>query len=160
MRRLSRWTALAFVILGLALPSLAQDAPDALRPTRHRFRACLSILDLTESQKLGIAAILEASQPALEADAAAVRAARETLRAALDMQPPDACTVGGDLLAVQAAVEALRQERDAVRAQIVATLTPEQQARFQGCLDAPRPHPAEPEDPAAGSPGDSSNTGR
>ncbi len=139
MPRLSRWTALALVTLGLALPSLAQDASDSRRPTGHRFRACLSILDLTDAQKLDIAAILQAARPALEADLAAVRVARETLRDALDMQPPDACTVGGDLLDVRAAVDTLRQERDAVRAQIVATLTPEQQARFEGCLDAPRP---------------------
>jgi Spy/CpxP family protein refolding chaperone len=136
------------VTLGFALPSLAQDASGARPPGRHRFRACLSILDLTAEQKVGIAGILEASRPALEADAAAVHAARETLRAALETQPPDACAIGGDALAVQAAVDALRQERDAVRTQIVATLNPEQQARFEGCLDAPRPVDAGVEAPA------------
>ncbi len=141
--RLSRLTALALVTLALALPTLAQDAPDARRPGRHHFRACLSILDLTEEQKVAIVGILDAARPTLEADAAAVHAARETLRAALETQPPDACAIGADALAVKAAVDVLRQEREAVRAQIVATLTPEQQARFEGCLDAPRAVDAE-----------------
>ncbi len=147
--RLPRLTALAFVALGMALPSLAQDAPDTRRPGRHHFRACLSILDLTEEQKVTIVGILEAARPALEADAAAVRAAREALRAALETQPPDACAIGNDALAVQAAVLALRDEREAVRAQVVATLTPEQQDRFEGCLDAPRrPVGADGDEPA------------
>jgi Spy/CpxP family protein refolding chaperone len=140
MRRFPRWTvlALALVTLGLALPSLAQDAPDTRRPVRHHFRACLSILDLTEEQEVAILGILEAARPALADAAAAVHTARESLRAALDVEPPDACAVGSATLAVQAAVEALRQERDAVQARVVATLTPEQQDRFEGCLAAPR----------------------
>lgn len=150
MRRLSRWTALAaFVTLAHALPSFAQDT-DARHPVvRHHLRGCLSILDLTEEQKVAIVGILEAARPALEADAAAVRAARETLRAALETEPPDACAIGNDALAVQAAVAAFREERNAVRAQIVATLTPEQQDRFEGCLDAPRrPFGADGDEPA------------
>jgi len=136
--RFPRLTALAFVTLGLALPSLAQEAPDTRRPGRHHFRVCLSILDLTEEQKVAIVGILEAARPALADAAAAVHVARETLRAALEAQPPDACAIGNDALAVDAAVDALQQQRDAVRAQVVATLTLEQQSRFEGCLDAPR----------------------
>ena len=146
--RLRRPTALAFLTLALAVPGLAQDAPDARRPGRHHFRACLSILDLTEEQKVAIVGILEAARPALEADAAAVHAARETLRAALEAEPPDACAIGNDALAVQAAVAAFREERDLVKAQIVATLTPEQQDRFEGCLDAPRPGSGDLDEPA------------
>lgn len=136
------WSPLAVsALLGLvlALPALAQDAPAARISGRPHLRACLSILELSDQQKSDIAGILESATPTVQADVDAVRAARETLRAALDVVPPDACAIGSDALAVKAAVATLRIERDAVRAQILATLSPDQQTRLQGCLDAPRP---------------------
>jgi Spy/CpxP family protein refolding chaperone len=139
-----RLSALAFLALALALPGLAQEDPAGRpHPGRHRFRECLTILDLTDQQKTDILGILEAAKPALEADLAAVKAARETLRADLDAPTPEACTIGADALAVKAAVETLRTEREGVRTSIEATLTPEQKARFEGCLDAPRDAPAD-----------------
>ncbi len=142
MRRIRRLSALASLSLALALPGLAQEGPASRpHPGRHRFRECLSILDLSDQQKTDILGILEAAKPALEADLAAVKAARETLRADLDAPTPEACTIGADALAVKAAVETLRQDREDVRTSIEATLTPEQKARFEGCLDAPRLDP-------------------
>jgi Spy/CpxP family protein refolding chaperone len=138
MRRIHRVSALAFLALALAGPSLAQEASGGLHPGRHWFRECLSILDLTDQQKTDILAVLEAAKPALEADVAAVKAARETLRADLAAPAPNACTIGADALAVQAAVDALRQARDGVRTSIEGTLTADQKTRFEGCLDAPR----------------------
>ena len=151
MRRISRWTPLALaavVTLGLAVPGLAQDTEGRHPVVRHHLRGCLSILDLTDAQKETIAGILEAARPALEADASAVRAAREALRAALETEPPDACAIGEATVAVRAAVDALRQEWDGVWTQIASTLTPEQKARLEGCIAAPRPGPGEPGTPA------------
>jgi Spy/CpxP family protein refolding chaperone len=128
----------ALLGLVLAVSVFAQDAPAVRVPGHRHWRECLSILDLNDQQKTEIAGILEAAKPTVQADVAAVRAARQTLRAALEVVPPDACAIGADALAVKAAVATLRAERDGVRAQIVATLTPDQQSRFQGCLDAPR----------------------
>ncbi len=108
MRRVHRLSALAFLALALALPGLAREDPASRpHPGRHRFRECLSILDLTDQQKTDILGVLEAARPALEADLAAVKAARETLRADLDAPTPEACTIGADTLAVKAAVETL-----------------------------------------------------
>ena len=121
----------------LALSAFAQDAAVPRHPVRHHMRECLSILDLSDAQKAEIRAIFEAAKPALESNVAAVRAARETLKAAADAVPPDACAIGNDFLAVKAAVATLHAQREAVRDQVVATLTPEQQSRFLGCLDAP-----------------------
>lgn len=149
MRRVHRLAALAFLSLALALPGLAQEDPASRpHPGRHRFRECLSILNLSDQQKADILGVLEEARPALEADLAAVKAARETLRADLDAPNPEACIIGADALAVKAAVETLRQEREGVRTSIEATLTPEQKARFEGCLDAPRAADAGAEDPA------------
>jgi Spy/CpxP family protein refolding chaperone len=135
---------IAFAAFGLAtaVSGFAQDAPAV--PIRHPFlrhhiRECLAILDLTDEQRTGIDNALEAARPTIEADVAAVGAARETLIAALDVTPPDACAIGADALALKSARETLRAEREAVREQVVAILTPDQQSRFQGCLDAPWP---------------------
>jgi Spy/CpxP family protein refolding chaperone len=137
MRRLSRFAALSLLALVAPLSAYAQDAAVPQHPVRHRIRECLSILDLSDAQKTQIQAILEAAKPTFETNVAAVHAARETLRTAADTVPPDACAIGNDFLAVKAAVATLLAQRDAVRGQIVATLTPEQQARYLGCLDAP-----------------------
>lgn len=138
MRRLlSRFLALASLLLVFPLSAFAQDAAVPAHPVRHHIRECLSILDLSDAQKAQIQAILEAAKPAFEANVAAARAARDTLKAAAAAVPPDACAIGNDFLAVKAAVATVRAQVEAVRGQVVATLTPEQQARFQGCLDAP-----------------------
>ena len=136
-RSLFRLAVLA--LLAVPLSAFAQEAAAVRHSGRHHLKECLSILDLTDQQKADIQAILDAAKPTVEADVAAVRAARETLRAAVDSMPPDACAIGSDLLAVKASVATLQTERDAVRDQVLSTLTPDQQARLEGCLDAPRP---------------------
>ncbi len=140
-RSVFRLAAPALLGFALALPALAQEAPAAHRHWHH-LKACLSILDLADQQKTDIQGILEAARPVVEADVAAVGAAREALQAALDAVPPDGCAIGSDLLAVKSAVATLRAERGAVGDQVLATLTPDQQARLKGCLDAPRPEAA------------------
>jgi Spy/CpxP family protein refolding chaperone len=140
-----RWLSRSFplLVLGLLIPlgSLAQTAPvpSPDHPRHfHRLRRCLAILDLTEDQKTSIQTILEAAKPILQADAEAVHVARETLRADAGAVPPDACLVGNDFLALRTAQETLQGEFQSVRDQILAQLTPEQQSRLEGCLEAPR----------------------
>ena len=135
--RLVRLVPAALLIAGLAAASLAQDAPTHRRPARHRFPLCLHLLDLTPEQKTQVAAILDAVRPELQADQAAIAAAREVLRAALDAEPPDACAIGEAAIGVDAALDALREDVVAMRTQIAALLTPEQLEKFEGCLDAP-----------------------
>jgi len=126
---------LLLLFVGAAASSLAQEAPEARRPARHRWM-CLKVVDLTADQRTQVTAILEAARPGLQENLAAVGAARETLRAALEAQPQNACAVGSAAIGVQAALQTLRDTRDAVRAQIAGVLTPEQLARFEGCIDA------------------------
>jgi Spy/CpxP family protein refolding chaperone len=137
--RFSRLAAACVLIAGLAASTavIAQEAPQSRRLARHRFPLCLMVLDLTPEQRTDVAAILQAAWPQFRTDLAAVATARETLRTALDAEPADACTVGSATLDVDAALEALRAHGNAVKEQIGALLTPEQKARFEGCLDAP-----------------------
>ena len=136
-KRLFRVIPAAFLIAGLAASAVAQEAPQHRRPPRHRFPLCLHVLDLTEDQRTKISAILEAARPELQADRDAIVAAREVLRAALDVEPPDPCAIGEAAIGVDNALQALREDWQAVKAQIAALLTPEQLAKFEGCLEAP-----------------------
>jgi Spy/CpxP family protein refolding chaperone len=143
----------AIAAFGLAAAALgsAQDAaaPAVRHPfLRHHLRECLAILDLSDQQKTDIQAVFDAARPTLESDVAAVRAARQTLEAAVQANPPDACAIGTDVLALKTAREILSAERESVRDQVFAILTPEQQMRLQGCLDAPWPDAAPAEDTA------------
>ena len=135
--RLSRFSAALLLTLAAALPALAQATRQVIRPTRHRFIRCLAILDLSAQQKVQIYGFVDAARPELEADALAVKAAADALRASLQAQPPDACQIGSDALGVQAARQTLIAARQALRDQIVGVLTPEQASRFQGCVDFP-----------------------
>ena len=138
MRRTSRLAAASLLALAAIAPVsvYAQDTRTAIRPSRHRFMHCLAVLDdLSADQKAQITALLEAARPGLEADLAALRTAGETLRASLQAQPPDACQIGSDALAVQTARDTLAAAREALRVQITGVLTPDQQSRFEGCLD-------------------------
>jgi Spy/CpxP family protein refolding chaperone len=125
--------------------------PSRVHRARHHLRECLSIVGLTDQQKSDIQAILDAAAPTLEADVAAVKAAHQTLKDALEATPPDACAIGADALAAKAARETLRTDREAVRTQIEGTLTPDQLARLEGCLAAPSAGdvPDDGSDPAA-----------
>jgi len=135
-----------FAALGLATAGfeLAQDAPAPSTPAapahpffRHRLRECLSILDLTDAEKTALQAIFAAAAPTVQADVAAVEAARQTLKTALEANPPDACGIGADALALKTARETLRAERDSIRQQVEAALQPDQVSRLEGCLAAP-----------------------
>jgi Spy/CpxP family protein refolding chaperone len=142
MRRLTTRIVLSLFGLSLAGLVLAQDAPAPAAPAahpllRHRVRECLRIVDLTDDQKASIQAIFEAAAPTLQADADAVQAARQTLKTALETNPPDACAIGADALALKSARETLRAERESVLQQVEATLTPDQVSRLEGCLAAP-----------------------
>lgn len=138
------WRVAAFGAFGLAfaVSGLAQDAapPTAGHPSlRHRLHECLAILDLTDDQKTGIENVLAAAKPTVQADVAAVKTARQTLKTDLEAGSPNACTIGTDALALKSARETLRTERQTILNLILAILRPDQQSRLQGCLDAPFP---------------------
>lgn len=139
MRPHLRRIAVSTVLVLTAALGLAQQRvlPARAHRVRHHLRECLSILDLSDQQKSDIQAILDAAAPTLQADVDALKAARQTLKDALDANPPDACAIGADALAAKAARETLQTDREAVRQQIEGTLTPEQLARLEGCLAAP-----------------------
>jgi Spy/CpxP family protein refolding chaperone len=143
--RIERFFA-ALLLISVCRAALADDRLGVVttnRPSdRHRrlahVRECLSILDLSDQQKEEIRGILEAARPGIQADARTVRASREKLRADAGATDADACLVGQDFLALRDGLEVLRADLQSVRDQVAATLTPEQRAKLEGCLQAPR----------------------
>lgn len=138
MRRFpSKWSLAALLVAFLALPAFAEDRAAGHHGGLKRFKSCLTILDLQPDQKSDIRSILEAAKPALEADHAAVRADREKLREDVNASPVDPCLVGTDFLAVRADAKKLRDQILSVIDQIKSKLTPDQNAKLEGCLEAP-----------------------
>jgi Spy/CpxP family protein refolding chaperone len=141
----------ALLLLGVCASAAAGDrlavmTTDRSSDRRDRLanvRECLSILDLSDSQKDEIRGILEAAWPGIREDARSVRASRQKLRADAGASPVDACLVGADYLALRDSLESLRATLESVRDQVAATLTAEQKAKLEGCLLAPGARSAE-----------------
>jgi Spy/CpxP family protein refolding chaperone len=141
MKQFRRFLALAAVLALPALPGFAQDrAPVALAEGQgHRgfpFLQCLKAADLTEAQKSDIKAIVEAAKPTLQKDHESIHADRQKLRADIQARA-DKCVIGEDALNLHADRQTLLADLKSVKDQIFAKLTPEQQARVEGCLAAP-----------------------
>ena len=105
----------------------------------------LRVVDLTDVQKADVQELLEAAKPGLDALHATLKTDREALRAAVTAATPDPCAVGTAFLKVEGDVKAIGEALKAVRTAIEALLTPEQKAKLEGCLKAPRPNVGEDE---------------
>jgi protein CpxP len=100
---------------------------------------CLGVVGLTDAQKADVKGILEAAKPGLDALHATLKTDREAVRAAITAATPDPCAIGRAVLKVEADLKAIGDELARVRTAIEALLTPEQKAKLEGCLKAPKP---------------------
>ena len=139
--------AAALALALVAAPLLAVETPAgpaaAPKGPLAGYLRCLRIVDLTDVQKADVRALVEAARPRLEALHATLRSDREALRAAVGAPTPDPCAIGTAFLKVEADVKAIGEELKALRTAIEALLTPEQKAKLEGCLRAPRPNAEE-----------------
>lgn len=130
--RLFMALAMAGALAGGASADMAQGAGGG---DRHGIKKCLSILDLTEAEKSAIKGILSAEKDTVKAIVAKLKTDGQALKALLQGSNPDACAVGTAMLKVSADRHELRAERQKIETAIEGVLTPDQKARFQGCLD-------------------------
>jgi len=146
MKRFLLTSGLAAVAFAaMTLSALADDRPPAVLAGhgagghgQQRLQRCLATADLSADQKAAIAAIFAAAKPTLEADALTVKTDHEKVKADIS-SGADKSVVGQDVLTAHADAEKLRAARGAVRDQILATLTTDQQAKVNACLaSAPR----------------------
>ena len=148
MKRFVLTSGLAAVVLAaMTLSAFADERPGIDRAGRAggrhglmRLRKCLSGLDLSADQKSAIQAIVTAAKPALEAEAATVKADRQKIRADIEAGA-DKSVIGQDVLTAHADAQALHAAAAAVRDQILAKLSTDQQASVKDCLASSRRGP-------------------
>ncbi|MEP7133195.1 MAG: hypothetical protein ABI914_08510 [Acidobacteriota bacterium] len=117
-------------------PSGRQHPPGSGFALGH-LRRCLSAVDLTADQQSSIEAILSGAQATLPAEAQSMKAARQKVESDLAANA-DPCVIGADVVARHAGATKLRADVAAVRDQVFAKLTPDQQNRVQGCFQERR----------------------
>ena len=131
--------AAALAVALVAAPLLAAEAPPAApKGPLAGYLRCLGIVGLTDVQKADVKELLEAAKPEMETLLATLRTDRAALRTAVAAATPDPCAVGTALLKVEADLKAIREATAELRAAIEALLTPEQKAKLEGCLRAPK----------------------
>jgi hypothetical protein len=146
MNRFSRLFASALIgLAGVAAAALAEDpsgpAPSRGGPRGHHirhFERCLSTVGLSADQQSSIQGIQSESRPAIQADFAAMRAAREKLQGDL-ASGADKSVLGQDVLDQDAATAKLKSDVKATHDQIVAKLNPDQQNALATCMQQPSP---------------------
>jgi Spy/CpxP family protein refolding chaperone len=121
-----------------ASAAFAQPAPGGPGRLARGIRAAMAILDLTDAQKTQVKAIFASHKDEGQAFRAQAKANRDALKAAASAPNPDPATVGAAFLKVRADGEAAKARMKAVRAEIDAVLTPEQQAKLDGWIAAHR----------------------
>lgn len=142
MKRFPGLLTLALLGLGAAAAGLA-DQPSAAAPLRHpgggralaHMERCLSSLDLSADQNTAIQAILTSSKATIQGDAEALRANHAQMEADL-ANGADKSTLGQNVLNQNAAMAKMKSDSQAVRDQVAAQLTPDQQDKFNACASA------------------------
>jgi Spy/CpxP family protein refolding chaperone len=145
MKRFVLTSGLAAVAFAaLTLSAFADERPGIDRAGRAggrhgvmQLRKCLSGVDLSADQKSAIQAIVTAAKPGLEAAAATVKADRQKVKADI-AGGADKSVIGQDVLTAHADAQALRAAGAAVRDQILAKLSTDQQNSVKDCLAASR----------------------
>jgi Spy/CpxP family protein refolding chaperone len=132
----SRGVALVCVSILAACTALAAGREEKAGGRAGLLRRALASLDLTQNQKSDIRALFEQAKPAIEDLRARVRSGRVELRAAAAATPADPAAVGKAFLSLRTDREALRGAFENLVSEIRAVLTPAQQSRFDGYLDA------------------------
>lgn len=139
MKRSLRIISLAALAAVLGLPLLAQDRRGGMggRFERHggHLMRCLRDAGLSDSQKADIKAIFEAAKPTMQADAQAIRAARQKLNTDFDAGA-DKSVLGQDYTAVRAATKKLHDDGQAVKDQVLGKLNTDQKSTVESCLAA------------------------
>jgi Spy/CpxP family protein refolding chaperone len=138
MKRPSRiliWIGLA--VAASALPAFADDDSGHMGPGHHgqKIQKCLSVVDLTADQQSAIDAILASGKTTMQADFQGLRNDHQKLKTDMD-NGADKSVVGQDTITVHSDEAKLKADSKAIRDQVLAKLTPDQQNKVNGCLES------------------------
>ncbi len=143
-RFLVLFRVVTLVIAPVAVSALADETSGpglaGHRPGGHGLRhleKCLSTLDLPSDQQTAIQSIFSNGEATLQADAATMKSDHQKLRTDI-ANNADKSVLGQDLLNQNADMTKLQTDRQAIRDQILAKLSPSQQSAFNACAQAGR----------------------
>jgi Spy/CpxP family protein refolding chaperone len=138
MKRPSRiliW--IGFAIAATALPALADDDSGRMGSGHHgqKIQKCLSVVDLTADQQSAIDAILASGKTTMQADFQALKTDHQKLKTDMD-NGADKSVIGQDTITLQNDEAKRKADSKAIRDQVLAKLTPDQQNKVNGCLES------------------------
>jgi len=124
---------IGITILGAAVGAagaVAQPAEEGQRRGRHRARAIVEYLDLTQEQQDSWKALREEHRDEMKALREEGRGLRQRLQESLEADEPDAA-VGEAAKAAHAFRQHMKQAREAFEGRLQSVLTPEQREKFE-----------------------------
>jgi Spy/CpxP family protein refolding chaperone len=142
------WKSVALVLMGLGRatqPARAAESGSDVSGRRERGphgmgpERMVELLGLTDEQRASWQQMREEFHAALEPLFEQQRAAAEKLQQALASEQPDALTVGKLVIALHQQRRQTEQQHEALQQRLRATLSPEQQVKFD-VAQALRPH--------------------
>jgi Spy/CpxP family protein refolding chaperone len=138
MKRFSRILILAgAATAALSLTALADENAGHMGfgHRGHGIQKCLAVADLSSDQQTAIDGIMASGKSTMQADFQALKADHQKLQADLD-NGADKSVVGQDTIAVNNDKAKLKADWKAVKDQVMAKLTPDQQNKVNGCLES------------------------
>ena len=154
MKRFSRSLTLGAIALGATAASLLAGQPRGDRDMGgsghglRRVEHCLSSIELSADQKTAVEAVVSKNKASLRADVDAWKASQKKLQDDID-RGAEKNVLGQDVLDQEAAAAKVRGSSEALRTQVLAALTPEQQTRFNECAESRRGKGKYPNPPAS-----------
>ena len=124
---------------GWAAPQIDQTVAPAGQGPIASFLHCLGVVNLTDQQKADAKAVLDAAKPVVEGLVKQVGDDGKALKALLEATPRVPIAIGTALIKLVDDEKAIKDEFVKVGASLEALLTPEQKAKFQGCLAGIKP---------------------
>lgn len=139
--RVVRWVATS--ILGVLLAMVASAQPEG-RHQRHRtepgqnLERMERLLDLAPDQVEALETVFETHRTDNQGDREAQRENRMAVKEALDVDTPDALTVGQLVIEGKRLREAGKESHETLQAAVAEVLTDEQEAKWEGFLSGRR----------------------
>ena len=139
MNRYSRIFAAGLLALTASAPAmLADDSSAGAGGHGHGlrgFRRCVDNLNLPADQQTAIQSLVSSARPSLQANMQTLRADSQRLQADL-AAGTDATTLGQDVLTRHSHAQKMQSDVEALKSQILAKLSTDQQNAMQSCLQS------------------------
>jgi hypothetical protein len=121
----------------ISLAALADDDSGRAGFPHHgdRIQKCLSVVELSPDQQSAIDAILASGKATMQANFQALKTDRQKLKTDMD-NGADKSVIGQDTITLNNDKAKMKADAKAIRDQVMAKLTTDQQNKVSGCLES------------------------